>query len=64
MLDNGETGAKMCGNIMKPENGTQHNPSLGMKPRRCGRPTIKEHIKNGVTPTTATSVKLRNMRGN
>jgi hypothetical protein len=63
MLDDRETCAETCGDIMKPENGTRHNPSLGTKPLRWGRPPVKEHIKNGSTPAAVITVKLRNASG-
>jgi hypothetical protein len=63
MLGDGETSAEMCGDIMKPENGTWHNLSLGMKPQRWGRLLMKEHIENGATPAAETVVKLWNASG-
>ena len=64
MLGDGETGVVKCGNITKLENGTRHNPTLGTKPQRWGRPPTKEHIENDATPTATTTVKLRNVSGN
>jgi hypothetical protein len=60
MLGDGETDAETCGDIMKSENRTRHNPSLRTKPERWGRPLMKEHIENGATPIAVTAVKLRN----
>jgi hypothetical protein len=42
MLNDGEIGVVTCSDITKLENGTRHNPSLGMKPQRWGRPSTKE----------------------
>jgi hypothetical protein len=64
MLDDEEIGAETCGDITKLENGTRHNPSLGTKPQRWGRPPTKEHIENGTTLAVVTAVKLRNASGN
>ena len=63
MLGDGETSVVTCDDITKPENGTRHNPSLGTKPQRWGRPPMKEHIKIGATPAAVTTVKLRNASG-
>jgi hypothetical protein len=63
MLGDGETGAEMCDNITKPENGTQYNPFLGTKPLRWGRPPTKEHIENSAT-LAAVTVRLMNESGN
>jgi hypothetical protein len=64
MLGDGETGTETCDDIMKPENGTRHNPSLGTKPQRWGKPPMKEHIENGTTPAAAIAVRLKNESGN
>jgi hypothetical protein len=49
MFSDRETGVVTCGDITKPENGTRHNPSLGTKPQKWGRPPTKEYIENEAT---------------
>jgi hypothetical protein len=63
MLGDGETDVETCGDIMKPKNGIRHNPSLRTKPRRWGKPMMKEHIENDASLAAATAVKLRNASG-
>jgi hypothetical protein len=64
MLGDGETGTETSDDIMKPENGTRHNPSLGTKPQRWGKPSTKEHIENNATPAAVIAVRLKNKSGN
>ena len=54
MLGDGETDAGMCGDITKPENRTQHNPSLGKKPQKWEKLPMKEHIEKAVSYTHLT----------
>jgi hypothetical protein len=62
-LGDEETGAGTCGDITKPKNGTQRNPSLGMKPRKWEKLPMKGHIEKGTTPVAAIAVKLKNESG-
>jgi hypothetical protein len=54
-----ETDAKMCGAIMKPENGIRHNLCPGAKPRKWGKLPMNDYTKKETTPAAATTDRLR-----
>jgi hypothetical protein len=64
MLGDGEIGAGTYDDITKPENGIQRNPSLGTKPQKWEKLSMKEHIEKGATPAAAIVVRLKNESGN
>jgi hypothetical protein len=63
MLGDRGTGARTYDDIMKLENGTQRNPSLGTKPQKWEKLPMQEHIERGATPTAAIVVMLKSESG-
>jgi hypothetical protein len=54
-----ETYTKMCGDIMKPENGIRCNPCPGTKPLRWEKLPMNEYTKKDATPAAAIADRLR-----
>ena len=64
MPNNRETDAGMCGDITKPDNETQRNPYLEMKPRKWERLLVNEYTKKDATPAAMIADRLKNESGN
>ena len=59
-----ETDAGMCGDIMKPENGTQCNPYLETKPQKWETLLMNEHTEKDATHVVVIADKLKKESGN
>jgi hypothetical protein len=64
MPGDGETDAGMCVGITKLENGNQHNPYLGTKPRKWEKLLMNRYTEKDATLIAVIAEKLKNKSRN